>query len=168
MSNALNLIESLFDCELSLVHSDFSTARQSKRNECSVGFVVDEAVKRVLAPFNVESASNRYAPYDVDAGEFFVEVKSSTSNIGDHLNVFISQPELENAKRSFETVGKDTLYLFFDASEGRQRYQDMSAIYLLGAAWYSEVRDMIEWNSRFSTNQFSQSLLVPTTERVPV
>lgn len=131
-------------------------------NDQNCGFVVDACVKRLLRPI-LENEAKRFDPFDAKIQNLFIEVKSSARYIGSHLNVLLSYNELLHATQALHE-DQDTLYLFFDASEGRTSALDIEHIHFIGGALFSEIEDLIE-ESRFSSKngstvfQFRQALL---------
>lgn len=166
MQNAKDLLISLANARIVVQGSDFCTAREGGHgptgNERSAGFVCDEVMKRLLWPYSVRENVQRFAMFDIETDEFFVEVKSSTKYFHARNQVWISPGEIEHATTALE-AGKDTLIVFMDARQGAVSYRDLKTITIHGAVWFSEVQHSIE-PSGYRSHQFTQEFLMPIDE----
>lgn len=166
MQNAKDLLTSLANARIVVQDGDFCTAHEGGRgptgNEKSAGFVCDEVMKRMLWPYSIRENVQRFAMFDVETDEFFVEVKSSTKYFRARNQVWISPGEIEHATKAFE-AGKDTLIVFMDARQGAVSYRNLKSIMIHGAVWFSEIQHSIE-PSGYRSQQFSQEFLMPIDE----
>ena len=166
MQNAKDLLTSLANARIVVQAGDFCTAHEGGRgptgNEKSVGFVCDEVMKRMLWPYSVREDVQRFAMFDVETAEFFVEVKSSTKYFRARNQVWISPGEIEHATKALE-AGKNTLIVFMDARQGAVSYRNLKSIMIHGAVWFSEIQHSVE-PSGYRSHQFSQEFLMPIDE----
>lgn len=166
MTNAKDLLISLANARIIVQPGDFCTAHEGGRgptgNERSAGFVCDEVMKRMLWPYSVRENVQRFAMFDIETEEFFIEVKSSTKYFRAKNQVWISPGEIEHATKALE-AGKDTLIVFMDARQGAVSYRDLKSVVIHGAVWFSEIQDLIE-PSGYRSHQFAQEFLMPIDE----
>ena len=144
-----------FGSKIELIDSDFDTVDQGKSLVQAVGFVADEAVKRVFGFV----ADDRYAPFDIDLPKEFLEVKSTNKWLGSRWNVFVSSREFAHATQQWTQNKKDTCYLFFDCRQGEVSTHNMKSIKFVGGVRFSEIEKDWWENSSYGGKQFSQSLL---------
>jgi hypothetical protein len=141
---------------IAVLKEDFGSVSQGSKNEQNAGFVVDEVVKRLFRPYQLH-VSPRYAKYDVALEDLFIEVKSSTKWFGPQRKVWITSGELAHAEEQLKK-GIDTLYLFFDATEGERYYENIETIDFVGGSYYSKIKHLVVM-SPYGGYEFNQKYL---------
>ena len=158
-SNFTNMVNGVMRKPIKIAESDFDSVQRHSDTAQNTGFVVDSCIKRAFAP-HATGTSERYASFDVDLGDMFVEVKCSNKWVDHKWNVPLSFPERAHAELQL-TRGIDTAIMFFDAREAEHSVHDLKTIKFVGLAMFSEISDFLERKQGKSKPywQFSQSFL---------